>query len=337
MQNGGVMRRLFLLLKKYLVFLEVVVMLGSLLGCQKTTESTTAHSSKIFFTTYNANENFPSMIADTILAYAQKHQIEIAYEDAALSAEKQVAHIKQAVSEGYDSIICIPLSSTITPQLIEAAGKTPIVFVNSDPGEAVLSPNQFIYVGSKEREAGTYQAEYIASFFKDKKDLNVVLLEGELTHPATIARTNAVQDYFEEQGIAVHYVFKDTANWAAEEAKSVFNLFLKTKQDFDCVICNNDGMALGVIEAYQEHHIDAQSHPVLGIDATAEGCQAIQEGLMSFTVYQSATGQGEYAIKATQLLGKGESIETLEYASSDCQSIWVPFEKVDRSNVENYQ
>lgn len=46
------------------------------------------------------------------------------------------------------------------------------------------------------------------------------------------------------------------------------------------------------VEACKEAGIDLSAVPVLGVDATAEGCAAIEAGEMAFTVYQSGTGQG---------------------------------------------
>ena len=49
----------------------------------------------------------------------------------------------------------------------------------------------------------------------------------------------------------------------------------------DCVICNNDSMALGVMEACKNSGIDCSTLPILGVDATADGCEAIRQKLPS--------------------------------------------------------
>ena len=72
---------------------------------------------------------------------------------------------------------------------------------------------------------------------------------------------------------------------------------MKTGSEVDCVICNNDTMALGVVEACKEAGIDLNSVPVVGVDATADGCQSIQNGDMAFTVYQSGSGQESKAVE----------------------------------------
>ena len=63
----------------------------------------------------------------------------------------------------------------------------------------------------------------------------------------------------------------------------------------------------------------------------------IEDGKMDFTVYQSAVGQGESAVYAAIALATGKDVTTLEGATADGLYVWVPFEKVDSSNVKNYE
>ena len=52
---------------------------------------------------------------------------------------------------------------------------------------------------------------------------------------------------------------------------------------------------------------------------------------------RSATGQGERLIQAGKILAQGGSIKDLDGAAENEKYVWVPFEKVDASNVRNYQ
>ena len=81
-------------------------------------------------------------------------------------------------------------------------------------------------------------------------------------------------------------------------------------------------MALGVIDSCKKNGISGV--PVLGIDATADGCAAIQAGDMAFTVYQSGSGQGEAAVKAAIALGSGGTTQGMEGLSDDGLYVWVP-------------
>lgn len=193
-----------------------------------------------------------------------------------------------------------------------------------------------MFVGSDEAVAGTFQADYVLDFFKNKSELNVIIIKGESTHSATAGRTKAVKEALNASGKKINYVFVDNADWSDSLTKEMMEVFFKTGQPYDCVISNNDSMALGAIEALKEHGDDLSEIPVLGVDATTDGCASIKAGEMAFTVYQSATGQGKAAIEVISKLVNGQSAQKVDGVSKDGLYVWVPFEKVDKSNVSNY-
>ena len=63
----------------------------------------------------------------------------------------------------------------------------------------------------------------------------------------------------------------------------------------------------------------------------------IVDGGMQFTVYQSAAGQGEMSVKTAIALATSGSAKDIEGLTDDGTIVWVPFEKVDASNVTSYQ
>jgi inositol transport system substrate-binding protein len=113
-------------------------------------------------------------------------------------------------------------------------------------------------------------------------------------------------------------------------------VFLSTNRQFDCVICNNDDMALGVIDALKENNMDPSTVPIVGIDATVNGLKAINDGSMKLTVYQPGKGQSKSAVDTAIQIVSGGDISKLENATEDGKHIWVPFEKVDKINVSKY-
>lgn len=285
----------------------------------------------------NQMDTFRQSLVDAAQSKAASEGAQVDVLDAGGSLETQLSYIKNAVQQQYDVILCIPVNAETALELEASAGDIPIVFINSCPSEKRLKEGQYIYAGSSESVSGQFQAEYILERFSGKNELNVAVIEGERGHSATIGRREGMAKAFAESGKTVNYVFDDYANWDQEQAHSMMEIFFKTGSPVDCVICQNDSMALGAIEACKAEGIDLNEVPVLGIDATADGCAAIESGEMAFTVYQSGKGQGEAAIEAGIKMAKGESLDSVEGISEDGLYVWVPFEKVDKSNVSSYK
>lgn len=249
--------------------------------------------------------------------------------------ENQVEQMRQAAGS-YDAVLCVPIDVDTARELKESAGDLPVIFCNSCPKEKYLSAEKYLYVGSDEDTAGEYQAQYILDALSAKEEINVVLLKGPSEHSATVGRTAGLKKALAESGKKINYVFEDHADWSQEWAMELFEIFLKTGNPVDCVICNNDSMAIGVADACEKAGIDPGSLPILGVDATVDGCAAIADGKMAFTVYQSGAGQGQAAVETAIALATGSSAKGLDGISEDGMYVWVPFEKVDKGNVGQY-
>lgn len=324
-------------MRKKLGILLSVVMIGmlALTGCGSDSGVASNKDIKILLV-LNQMDSFRETLVAAARSTAEAEGVQLDFKDAEGSIEKQVNYLKSAEAEGYNVILCSPVSAETVVELKASAGDIPIVFINSCPDEKQLKEGKYVYAGSDEYVAGQFQAEYVLDKLAGRQEINVVLLKGEKAHSATNGRTKGVKQTLESSGKTINYVFEDYADWNQELSKHLFETFLRTGSPVDCVLCENDSMALGVIEACKEANIDLGTLPVLGVDATADGCAAIKNGEMAFTVCQSGAGQGEAAVKAAIQFAKGESVDSLEGVSEDGKYVWVPFEKVDSTNVSQY-
>lgn len=322
------------LIKRMSMWLVIVMLASALPGCGQQTAKGKS-GIRIFFA-LNAMDTFRQTLVDSAAQRAAQEGAEFTVGDAQGFIEKQVEQLKEAAAENYDVIICSPVSVDTAVQLKMSAGDIPIVFVNSCPDEKQLQAGKYVYVGSSEQVAGEFQAEYVLEKLSGRQEINVVLIKGPASHSATKGRTDGVKRTLEKSGKQIRYVFEDSADWDTEQAQKLFGLFLRTGVQADCVICNNDSMALGVVDACRNNGIDCGTLPILGVDATADGCEAIRNGDMAFTVYQSGSGQGQAAVGAAIQLVERGSVKEIEGSTEDGKYVWVDFERVDSSNVSQY-
>ncbi len=262
--------------------------------------------------------------------------------DSQSDVSKQIQFVETARNNGEKAIIVNLVDPNIAKDIIEAAGDMKVVFVNRPPADTSLLNENVVYVGSNEMTSGKFQGEWLAEHFKaaGKTEIKYILLNGILGQVSTTNRTKSVLQALADNGITATEASAPLAcDYDRAKAMNQIGPLLSSGIEYDCIIANNDAMALGAIEAIEQQDMDPSAKPIVGIDATADACAAVQSGKLAMSVFQDPQGQGTGAILAAINLIEGNAInEGLDYQiDTDIPYIvWVPFEPVTPKNVADY-
>lgn len=254
--------------------------------------------------------------------------------DANSNQTTQNEQIDTAISQGTNLLIVniVTSGSVDASNLIiekaEAAG-IPVIFFNralapsGEDAPVLSSYDKLAFVGTDAPEAGHMQGKMIGNYIVDNfeaMDLNkdgkisYAMFKGQEGNVEAIYRTQyAVEDanpilvendipelvYFDPSNSDKYQVDLD-GNWSATAANNymVTNLAQYSEANnnmIELVICNNDGMAEGVISALNDKGYNlgdgsSTTIPVFGVDATDAAKQYIGEGKMTGTIKQDADG-----------------------------------------------
>lgn len=152
--------------------------------------------------------------------------------------------------------------------------------------------DQLYYVEAAAKESAVLQGSIVVDHYRENPeslDLNgdgvvsYVLLEGESSHQDALIRTEWSVQTLKDGGIPIEKLTGGIANWERSQASALMEQWLeKYPGQIELILCNNDDMALGAIDALERAGITGIS--VVGIDGTTPGLEAVESGKMMGTV-----------------------------------------------------
>lgn len=284
--------------------------------------SASALAEKIGVSMAYFDQNFLTIIRQSIEKEAQARHVDVQFEDARGDTGRQADQVQSFIASGVDAIIVDPVDSASTPQLTKMGqqAKMPLVYVNRTPGDKTLPPG-VVFVGSDERESGTLQMEALAKLANYKG--NVAIMIGNLTDAGALQRTKDVEQVVAKYP-AMKVVQKQPANYSRCEGMDLMQNWTGNGEAIDIVAANNDEMAIGAAMALEKSQ---KKLLIGGIDATPDGLKALASDKIQVTVFQDAVGQGKTALAVALKLIKGEKVES---------HVWIPFELVTKENMQTY-
>lgn len=299
---------------------------------------------------YKFDDTYISTVRSAIEKYAgeSSNVITLDMQDGQGDQAKQNDQLDVLIEKKVDVLVINAVDTGSAQGLADKAKEAgiPAVFFNREPDKAVIESCGGIFIGTTASEAGVMQGDILADMWEEKPeyDLNgdgvcqYLVFKGEPGNPEAEARTSFAVSQAEERGLKMENVQKEpvVANWATDQAQTAMEAILAANEGgIEAVFCNNDDMALGVIAAlnssgYNESKDSEKWIPVIGVDATDAGVEAINSGKMAATVKQDgdAMGKAIAAIAANAALGK-DFLEGTEYTmAEDGISVRIPYSTV---------
>jgi ABC-type sugar transport system substrate-binding protein len=209
-------------------------------------------------------------------------------EGGAPSSTKQSNDIDVIISQGVNALVISPNDVAALAPAVQAAIDAGMVVVTVDRN--VTDVPTLAHVGADNVEGGRLQGRYLIEILPDGGD--IIELQGQPGAAPAIDRHAGLDEILAAQD-KINVAVSQTAEFARARAVTVLEAALASTPDPKAVVCANDDMAFGAVEALADAGL---SIPVIGFDALPEALQAIQGGTMAATIEQFPGGQSTQAI-----------------------------------------
>ncbi len=345
-------------MKKILAIILVAVMLCAMTACGPSADSNELNVG-VFYYTYD--DPYMSSVRAAIDAELNALGIKFTNYDSQNDQAKQNDLITTAITNGCNMLVVNLVNSgnvDAAKKIMELAGDLPVLFINravegTDNEGTVLNAYKNIgFVGTDAPEAGHMQGKMVGEYILanyDAVDLNgdgkisYAMFKGDEGNVEAIYRTQYGQEdadkvlteagkpameYFKADATTKYQVDLDGA-WSTTAALNYMQTNLSEYSEsnnnmIEVVICNNDGMAMGVIQALKAagyNNGTGKTIPVFGVDATDDAKAAIKEGSMTGTVKQDAEGMAKAVAGVVGAIKDGKTmVEALAAAAASDSS-----------------
>lgn len=274
---------------------------------------------------YARDNPFFAEIVSGINYQAKKDGVEVTVQYAENNPVQEVNEIETAIGRHPEGMIVSPIDEhAIVPPVRKAheAGIPTVIITDSlapEGNESIIG-----YVGSQYEDTGRMKAEYIAKQLHGKGEVGVVhLIRGlDFTEDQWKGAEEVFAKYPGIKVVGQLYAGGASSDLGLNDAENL----LTAHPNLSALYVDNDPLAIGVIKAVEQRHIEPGKIVIVGGDGTPEGLEAIQAGKMNMTVNFCGFAQGVLALESLQ-----NYVEKNEKPTKHSPQI-----EITKSNVSKY-
>jgi ribose transport system substrate-binding protein/inositol transport system substrate-binding protein len=316
--------------KMMVLFLVLAMVLTALSGCGSSDkgsepqgDSDTGKGGLVVMAISNQQNEFIVGMGESFKKVGAENGYEVQLVDADNDPTKQLSQIESAIAQGAVAIFLEPCSFDGLTNGLEQAKEAGIpVFTIHNGVSATDLITSAIRVDVK--AGGAQKMQHCMDQLGGKG--NIAIMTGTTGQDTTNQICGGYDEVLKNYP-DIKVLYTGAADWGATKATPLAENWIAASGDqLDAIVCNNDGMAMGVIPVLST---TGKTGDILlyGLDATKEGLKAVKNGEMTATIYVDAHGE---IVKAFELL------DTLQQGGTVDSEYVIPTVLIDSTNVDEY-
>lgn len=312
----------------FLIFLGI-----AFTACTKRDSAPEAKRARIGFVLATMNEERYAKDRDYFLEHAKLMGADVEFVSCDDKVDVQTAKVETLLAKGVDVLVVQPVNGAAAASLVQMAKRDKVPVVAYD--RIILNADIDAYVTQDSFKVGELQAEEALRVVGGKG--NFVILMGEAGHSVAEQITAGNLSVLEKAPEAKVVLKQNHPGWSTALALStVENVLTRHKNDIQAILANNDGMALGAIQALEEQKLAGKVF-VAGADADLAAVKDIVKGRQSMTVLKGIEPLAKAAVETAVALARGEKPKTdASYPNGvkDVPTVNTPVFRVTRENLK---
>jgi D-xylose transport system substrate-binding protein len=281
------------------------------------------------------------------LAKAKALGADVIFDSANNDEQTQLAAFENMLSQGVQVVVLQPVNTGTAGGMVTSAHRSGVKVVGYDA--MLLNGPLDAMVMQDSWAVGKLQAEAMVVWLKAKNGSvkgNVALIRGQPGDSNANAMSSGVLEVLKGNPDLRLVADQSHENWLPDKAMATTeNLLTKFGNKIDAVICNNSGMARGVIAALDAQGLaSADKVFVAGSDADLVNIQYVAQGKEAAEVWKKIAPFAETAAETAVTLARNPDKEpktilkvdrVINNGAVDVPTIVTPVVLVDKSNLDS--
>jgi D-xylose transport system substrate-binding protein len=288
------------------------------------------------------------------IAHAESLGAKVVFDSSGNNELTQLQQFEKMLDEGCQVIVLQPVNTDTAGALVRLANKKGVKVVGYD---SLLTNGPLdVMVMQDSWAVGRLQGEAMVQWFQEKRgkvEGNVALIMGQPGDSNAMAMSQGVLETIQKNPGLKLIAQISHVDWSPDRAaETTGNLLLKHNNRVDAFVCNNSGLASGVITSLDlEKLADAEKTFVAGSDADLKNIQYIAQGKQVMDIWKKieplAFKAAEIAVeiarnpnKPVEAIAKEASQGDLRFAMIDngftqVPTVVTPVVPITKDNIDS--
>lgn len=242
------------------------------------------------------------------------------FNNARQKQENQIKAIRSFISRRVDYIVFSPVIAEGWDTVLKEAKEAGVPVIIAD--RTISTNDDSLYttwVGSNTREEGEKAGRWLEQYLEEKnisssRSVNIVVLQGTTGSSAQLGRTMGF-DSIADKHSNWHILEQTNGDFTTAKGKEVMEDMIASHEKIDVVVCQNDDMAFGAIEAMEEAGMKfgvGNDIAVISFDAVKDALVLVKEGKINVDIECNPL-LGPYITDIIEKLNNGEEVGKKNY------------------------